>query len=143
MITAEQVMTKEVISVKRDTPIREAMHIMLANSISGLPVVDDDMTLVGILSEKDVVSLAYNIIYQTDNLEKKKVCNFMTERAVSFSKDENFLDVCDFLAKNLFRRVPITSKGKLVGIISITDIIEYTLKLIREREDADASADLL
>ena len=67
----------------------------------------------------------------------------MTERAVSFDKDENFLDVCDFLSKNLFRRVPITSKGKLVGLISITDIIEYTLKLIREREDAAASVDLL
>jgi len=143
MITAEQVMTKEVISVKKDTTICEAIQIMRANNISGLPVVDDDMALVGILSEKDVVSLAYDIIYQANNLESKKVRNFMTERAISFDKDENFLDVCDFLSKNLFRRVPITSEGKLVGLISITDIIEYTLKLIREREDAAASADLL
>jgi len=135
MLTVEEVMTKNVISVKKDTPIREAMEIMLEKKISGLPVVEDDTTLVGILSEKDVVSLAYNIVYETDSLEKKKVRNFMTERTVSFDKDDSLFDVCDFFAKNLFRRVPITSNGKLVGIISVPDIIKYTLKLTRERVD--------
>jgi len=129
MITAEQVMTRDVISVKKDTPIREAMELMLEKKISGLPVVEDDGTLVGVLSETDVVILAYNIVYQTDSLEKKKVRNFMTAPAVAFDKDENLFDVCDFLAKNLFRRVPITSDGKLVGLISIPDVIEYTLKV--------------
>jgi len=131
MFTAEEIMTKHVISVKKDTPIRQAMEIMLKKRISGLPVVEDDMTLVGVLSEKDVVSLLYDI----DNMEKKKVRNFMTERAISFDKDDSLVDICDFFAKNLFRRVPITSEGKVVGIISVPDIIKYTLKLSRERAD--------
>ena len=51
------IMTTNVIVVKRQTPISEVIEILLKNNITGLPVVDDDMTLVGIISEKDVLSL--------------------------------------------------------------------------------------
>ena len=129
MFTAEEIMTKDVISVTRETPIREAMELMLKHRISGLPVVDDDRNLVGVLSEKDVVSLLYDI----ETLDSQKVSNFMTERAMYFDIDDNLVDICDFFAKNLFRRVPITSDGKLVGIISVPDIIQYTLKLSKEK----------
>ena len=129
MFTAEEIMTKDVISVTRETPIREAMELMLKHRISGLPVVDDDRNLVGVLSEKDVVSLLYDI----ETLDSQKVRNFMTERAMYFDIDDNLVDICDFFAKNLFRRVPITSDGKLVGIISVPDIIQYTLKLSKEK----------
>jgi len=138
MITAEKVMNSDVITVQKDTPILEAMELMLQKQISGMPVVDDDMNLVGVLSETDVVSLIYNTVYKTESLEKKKVRHYMTERAVSFDKDDNLLDVCDFLAKNVFRRVPITSAGKVVGIISVPDILEFTLEVYRERESAAA-----
>jgi len=142
MITAEQVMNIDVITVKKDTPILEVIELMLQKQISGTPVVDDDMNLVGVLSEIDVISLIYNTVYKAESLEKKKVRHYMTERAVSFDRDDNLLDVCDFLAKNLFRRVPITSAGKVVGIISVPDILEYTLKVYRERESAAAEVDL-
>ncbi len=128
MFTAEEIMTKDVISVTKETPIREAMELMLKHRISGLPVVDDDMNLVGVLSEKDVVSLLYNI----ETLDSQKVRNFMTERAIYFDIDDNLVDICDFFAKNLFRRVPITSEGKLAGIISVPDIINYTLRIKKE-----------
>lgn len=132
MFTAEEMMTKDVITVTKDTPIREAMEIMLKERISGLPVVEDDMTLAGIISEKDVVGL----LYDTESLEQKQVRNFMTERAISFDRDDSLVDICDFLAKNLFRRVPVTSEGKVVGIISVPDIIRYTLALAHEHDSA-------
>lgn len=129
MFTAEEIMTKNVISVTKETPIREAMELMLKHRISGLPVVDGDMNLVGILSEKDVVSLLYDI----ETIDSQKVRNFMTERAIYFDIDDNLVDICDFFGKNLFRRVPITSGGKLVGIISVPDIIDYTLRIKKEK----------
>jgi CBS domain-containing protein len=138
MLTAEQVMNREVITVKKDTSILNAMELMLEKKISGMPVVEEDGTLVGILSETDVVSLIYNIAYKSENLGKKKVRNFMTERAISFDKDDNLFDICDFLSKNLVRRVPITSAGKVVGIISVPDIIGYTLKVNRETRSETA-----
>jgi CBS domain-containing protein len=131
MLTAKDVMNRDVIAVKKNTSILRAMELMLEKRISGMPVVEDDMTLVGVITEMDVVNLAYNIIYEAGNLENKKVRHFMTDRVVSFDKDDNLFDVCDFLAKNLFRRVPITSAGKVVGIISVPDIIKYILQISR------------
>ena len=123
--TPRDIMTKDVVTVKTSTPIYEALELMAKHDVSGLPVVDDDMTLIGILSEKDVISL----LYTKEEEEEKRVHDFMTQPALFFDEDENLLDVCDFLKKNVFRRVPITSKGKLVGIISIRDIIEFILRL--------------
>ena len=131
MLTAKDVMNRDVIAVKKNTSILRAMELMLEKKISGMPVVEDDMTLVGVITEMDVVSLAYNIIYDAGDFGNKKVRHFMTDRVVSFDKDDNLFDVCDFLAKNLFRRVPITSAGKVVGIISVPDIIEYILQISR------------
>jgi CBS domain-containing protein len=57
----------------------------------------------------------------------------MTERPIYFDIDDGLVEICDFFSKNLFRRVPITFEGKLVGIISIPDIIEYTLNINKEK----------
>ena len=138
MLTAKDIMTRDVISVKRDTPVDKAMQIMIEKRISGLPVVEDDMTLAGILSEKDVVSLLYDVVRQMNGLHGKKVRHFMTERTVSFDKDDSLFDICDFFTKNIFRRVPITSEGRLVGIIGVPDIIRYALKIRNQRVDAAA-----
>ncbi|MHC4572577.1 MAG: CBS domain-containing protein [Planctomycetota bacterium] len=121
----KEIMTKDVITVKIDTPIYEAMELLAKHDISGLPVIEDDMTLIGILSEKDVI----NLLGAEEGEEEKTVDDFMTQPALYFDVEEGFLEVCDFLKKNVFRRVPITSSGKLVGIISIRDVIEFILRL--------------
>jgi len=128
MLRAKDIMTSDIISVRKDTPIYDAVKLMLKHSISGMPVVEDDMTLVGILSEKDVIIL----VYGKEEDENKTVNDFMTQPAVHFDENESLLDICDLLRRNIFRRVPITSKEKLIGIISIKDILEYILALRRE-----------
>ena len=60
MFEIKNVMTKNVISVKKHTPISEAIGIMVEKKVTGLPVVDDKMKLVGIITEKDVLMLLYN-----------------------------------------------------------------------------------
>ncbi len=129
MLRARDIMSKDVISVKNETPILEAIKILVENHISGLPVVKDDMTLTGILSEKDAIVL----FYESDEAENKTVSDYMTSPAVCFEEGEALLNVCDFLAKNIFRRVPITSNGKLVGIISIRDVLKSILQLRHEK----------
>ncbi len=129
MLRARDIMSKNVISVQKDVPILEAVKLLLENNISGLPVVEDDMTLTGLLSEKDVVEL----FYEDERVEDKTVSDYMTYPAVSFEENNALLNVCDFLAKNIFRRVPVTSKGKLVGIISIQDILNTILQQRQEK----------
>jgi len=124
MLTAGDFMTKNVISVKKDTPIYEALEHLRKNDITGMPVIDDDTTLVGIITEKDVLRL----FYADDDDQNKTVEFFMTQPAVSFGMSESLESVCDFLLVKHFRRVPVvSSKGKLVGIISRPDIIDYII----------------
>lgn len=129
MIRAKDIMSTNVISVKTDDPIFEAVELLVENNVSGLPVVDDDMTLTGLLSEKDVVDLFYDL----ENAEGKTVGDYMTHPAVCFDSNNALLNVCNFLVKNIFRRVPITTDGKLVGIISIQDILYSVLQLRQEQ----------
>ena len=129
MIRAKDIMSTNVISVKKDDPIFEAVKLLVEKNISGLPVVDDDMTLTGILSEKDVVDL----FYEHEQADDKTVGDYMTHPAVCFDENNALLNVCNFLVKNIFRRVPVTSGGKLVGIISIQDILNSVLQLRQEQ----------
>ena len=132
MLKAKDIMTENAISVTEDTPIFEAVALMAKHDISGMPVVENDMTLVGVLSEKDVLALFYN---NTDD-EKKTVSDFMTQPPIYFDAEDSLKDVCDFLVKNIFRRVPIISKGKVVGIISVRDVLESVLKRRQGKNDA-------
>ena len=121
MFKIEDIMTKDVITVNKETTIQEAIRIIVENNITGLPVVNKKMQLVGIISEKDVLTLLYNVGNRTGKVEE-----FMTRTVVSFDMEDNIVDVCDCLVNNHFRRVPIVtgSKKTLVGIITRKNIVQ-------------------
>ncbi len=120
---AKDIMKCGLLTIKRQTPIYEAMETIATRNITGLPVVDDYMNLVGIISEKDMLKLLYD-----PKAKLGKVEDFMTEDVVSFNRDDSLFDICDCLINNNFRRVPILNQGRLVGIISRVDLILYILK---------------
>ncbi|MEA3225006.1 MAG: CBS domain-containing protein [Planctomycetota bacterium] len=124
MFKAKDVMKTDLITVRRQTEIHEAIRILVENNITGLPVVNDDMSLAGIISEKDMLGLLYNIEDKPGNVE-----DFMTENVVCFDQEDSLIDVAESFIASSFRRVPIVTEGKLVGIISRKDIIAYILKL--------------
>ncbi len=136
MLKAKDIMKKDVISVKQDMQIYEAIELLRENHITSLPVLEDDMTLIGVLSEKDVISL---FCYTNEDDEEKVVADFMTHHPVHFDMEESLLSICDCLIIHSFKSVPITSAGKVVGIISRADIIECLLHL--RRENAAESAE--
>ena len=125
MLEAKDIMTKEIICIKKDVPIVEAIKLMSKNNITGIPVIEDDMTLVGILSEQDVLRL----FHTHENEKDRTVDDFMTQPAIHFEEEELLLDVCYCLRENPIRRVPVTSNGKIVGIISRSDIIKCIIQL--------------
>ena len=120
MFKVKDIMTTNLITVTPETSVGQAMKILTENEITGMPVVDDYMNLVGIISEKDVLELLHDIENNDHNVER-----FMTTDVAYFEQDTNLIDICDFLTKKDFRRVPITSNGRLVGILTRKDIIRY------------------
>jgi len=122
MFETKTIMTTDIVAVKKQTPINRVIEILMEENITGLPVVDDDMTLVGIISEEDVLTLLSDL-----KDESARVEDFMTEDVVSFDQEEDVIAICECLTENNFRRVPIVSQGRIVGIISRKDIIKYIL----------------
>ena len=122
-VPARDVMKCGLLTARRETPIYETMDILATRNITGLPVVDDCMNLVGIISEKDMLKLLYD-----PNAKAGKTEEYMTEEVVSFNHDDSLYDVCDCLMNNNFRRVPILDQGKVVGIISRADVIVHILR---------------
>ncbi len=125
MLEAKDIMTRQVICIRKDTPIFEAIKLMVQNGITGIPVVEDDMTLVGMLSEQDVLRLFHTY----DDEKDRTVNDFMTQPVVHFEEGELLLDVCYCLRDNSIRRVPVTSNGKVTGVISRSDILKCILEL--------------
>ena len=131
LLEAKDIMTRKVLCITQDTPVVDAIRLLVKNHITGVPVVEADMTLLGILSEQDVLRL-----FHTYEDEKNRTVNdFMTQPAIHFEENESLLDVCYCLRDNSIRRVPITSNGKVVGVISRSDILKCILQLW----DEDAS----
>ena len=124
MLEAKTVMTKRVICIRKDTPIVEAIKLMADNNVTGIPVVEDNMNLIGILSEQDVLRLFHTF----DDEKDRTVSDFMTQPAIHFEENERLLDICYCLRDNSIRRVPVTSDGKVVGVISRSDIIRCILQ---------------
>jgi CBS domain-containing protein len=118
-------MTKKVMCIKKDTPVIEAIRLMSEKNITGIPVVNDNMILLGIISEQDVLRLLHTFQEEND----KTVNDFMTQPAIHFDEKESLMDVCQCLEGNSIRRVPVTSNGKVVGVISRSDILKCILHL--------------
>jgi CBS domain-containing protein len=127
MITAKDVMSPWVVTATREISIKKAIDLMLEYKVSGLPVVDDEGALVGIITEKDVLQL-YNTFTPLENITVEKL---MTTPVIYFDEDESLDNIWQCLLQKDFRRVPVTSSGKVVGIISRPDITRSILEKMR------------
>lgn len=132
IIPIQGVMSADPVSVRPEMPIFEAMELLVKHAISGMPVVDDDGRLLGMLTEKDVLE----ILVKRDFEVKDTVETYMSRNVISFPFDADAVEIGRFFIKSNIRRVPILKDGRLVGIISRRDLIklilEYTSKLSSE-----------
>jgi len=116
-------MTANVITVKRDTVLTEAISLLLRWHISALPVVDDEGKMVGIISEIDLMNLTFD-----GNAADTTVEEVMVTDIVSFSPVTELADLVQAFSKRHLRRVPIVEKGKVCGIVSRRDILREMLR---------------
>jgi len=135
--TAGEVMTLGLLTVRPHTSALEAMSLIVAHGITGLPVVDNSQNLIGIVSEKDFLTL-----FRDPHVWSRQVADIMSYDVTAAVVNTSMLDVCECLANNGFRRVPVVERGKLVGIISRSDLITFILdnpSVITNRTTAPAA----
>jgi CBS domain-containing protein len=124
MTSLEGIMTRDVVTINQDADLYDAIRMMADGNITGLPVLDDAERLVGIVTEKDLL----NHLLETNSTDGK-VRDCMTLDVVTSDLHDNLLDVMRTLVENGFRRVPVVSEGRMLGIVSRRDIILYLFGL--------------
>lgn len=114
MIPVKEVMTTKVISFQEDTPVSEIAERLSKNHITGAPVLTEDGFVVGIVSEVDVFT-------------KKGATarDIMSPRVISITEETGIDDAARLLAGERIRRLPILREGKLVGLLSRSDVLEF------------------
>ena len=117
---AKDVMKTEVVTVSPSAPITEAALSMREEAIGALVVVDDEGRPQGIITDRDIV---VSVIANSKNPLEILVEEVMTKKLIVVQEDASIFEILKILAKNNIRRVPVMRRGKLVGIVSVDDLI--------------------
>jgi CBS domain-containing protein len=114
MVPVKEVMTTKVISFHEDTPVQEIATQLSRKRITGAPVVTEDGFVIGIVSEIDVVTK-----------RGATAREIMSARVISITEDTGIDDAARLLAGERIRRLPVLRQGKLVGLLSRSDVLDF------------------
>lgn len=138
---AADVMVSPVITIRPDAAVRDAARLMLDQRISGVPVVDAEGNLAGIISEGDLIrrteidtqthrSWWLDLLTSRERLADEftkahtlKVADLMTRDVVTAGEDASLADIATLLERHGIKRVPIVQDGKVIGIVSRANLL--------------------
>ena len=145
MLTAKDIMTKDVLTVTPDTSLEKFAALLMNNQISGAPVVDEGGRLVGIMTENDlinqnkrlhiptVVSFLDAAIYlesskkfadEVKRVTATRVGDLCTRAVISISEDTPLTDIATVMAEKKVHLLPVVKSGKVVGIVGKRDVVK-------------------
>jgi CBS-domain-containing membrane protein len=145
MITAKEIMTKEVITVTKDTSIKTLSDLFIKHKVNGFPVLDQGGQLIGIVTEKNlieqnknlhiptVIALFDAVIYlESDKKFEEEVKRFnatlvkdiYTSNVVTVSPDTSINEIASLMAEKSVHSIPVVDGKNTVGIIGKLDIIK-------------------
>jgi CBS domain-containing protein len=141
-VKAKNIMTTKVFSVKRATPVAAIAELMAKNIISGVPVIEENGKVAGIISERDFLSGmgvegAKTMMGIIADCLKNKGCmaisiraltagDIMTSPAITVFENTTVSEIAGIFSEKNINRVPVTdSAGNLIGIVSRADLLRY------------------
>lgn len=109
-----------IITIRPDQSIREAIALLASHNIGALVALDDAGQLVGILSERDIT----RAIAKNEQVFAQTVAELMTKDVITGVPQDDLRIVANTMTEKRFRHLPIMDKGKLIGIVSIGDVVK-------------------
>lgn len=143
-VRARDIMTTQVFTVKRTTPVKEVAELMAEKGVSGVPVLDETGGIAGIISEKDFLAhmgASYKTHFMSVVAEclqgkgcfampirSQKAGDIMTSPASIVRENATVIEISNIFFEKNINRVPVTDReGKLLGIVSRADIVRASL----------------
>lgn len=143
MLTAKDIMTKDVITVRPEATVEELARLLMEHKISGVPVVDDNKKIVGIVTENDLIRKnkrlhiptvirlfdAYIMLGSGKAEEEIKkmaattVEEICTEKVVSIKEETSLEDIATIMAEQHIHLLPVLSGSNVVGIVGKADMV--------------------
>jgi len=145
MLTAKDIMTKDVVTVTPDTSIEELSTLLVSNEISGAPVVEASGAIVGMVTENDlisrnkrlhiptVVSFLDAVIYlesskkfaeDVKRLTATKVGDICARKVVTITADTTLTDIATIMSEKNVHLLPVVASGKVIGIVGKRDVVK-------------------
>lgn len=112
-------------AITQSLSLAAAISELTAKKVGNLPVLDHDGSLVGVLSERDVMTA---ITETGDEALEQPVCQFMTRAPKTCSSSDRLVDVMKTMNRENFRHMPVVDNGHLCGMISMRDIVEKRVR---------------
>ncbi len=149
MLTARDIMTSEVISVREATPVSELARILTSNNISGVPVLGDDEKIIAVVTESDlidqskklhiptVITILDSVFYleNPDKMEAEmkkiagtKVSEICSGKPQTIHPETPLDEIATIMAEDNIHTIPVTENEKLVGVIGKKDIIKTLIQ---------------
>ena len=136
-LRCRDIMTRNIASVRRDTPVSEVARLMRDQDVGAIPVLDENGKLAGIVTDRDLVVRGLT----SDKPEAElRAEDCMSDDVYTANQNDRVVEVINEMGDHQIRRIPVVdSRDRLVGIISTADIALQTSK---DRELADAIEDI-
>lgn len=122
----------EVATIAADAPLAEAVAMLGQKRIGALPVVEGER-IIGIMSERDVI---YCLKDHGAEVLEWPVSRLMTSPAVTVDPDTAVLTALAMITQRRIRHLPVVSDGRLVGIVSIGDLVKFRMEQIEQEAEA-------
>ena len=153
---AADVMTRNVFSIPPDAPLMQAVRIMLQHHISGLPVIDAERNLLGIVTEGDLLRRVEigtqrrrprwlefvmgpgRLATEYAHACGRKVHEVMTRDVHTVSDDAPLDEIVQLMERHRIKRLPVLCGGKLVGIVTRANLLRALASVAREVKPANA-----
>jgi len=125
-ILISQLLTRNLVSVNENKTTYNAIKLLTTNNIGALPVLNDNMELSGIISERDIIREISNNL--SVNFKKSNIKSIMTSKVITINKNTKSETIMDIMSKNKIRHIPIVENKLLIGIVSIGDVVKRLLE---------------
>lgn len=122
MRRARDVMSRNVVVIRENATVEEAIHSLLKDRVSGAPVVDAEGQLLGIVSEFQLLEAIYR-----PEVKQELVRDLMTKDVITVTDESILSEVANMFLLHRIRRVPVLCNGEMVGLISRRDLLKCTV----------------